>query len=89
VFDSVATCVCVCTDFVPVLMAPQKVTFGGSYKVDDATTVYAAADEAAKVSFAYKQKLNSFATVSLSAQVDSLNLASDNHKFGVTVNLTN
>jgi hypothetical protein len=72
-----------------VVWGHQKVTFGGSYKVDDATTVFGAADEAAKVSFAYKQKLNSFATVALSAQVDALNLASDNHKFGVTVNLTN
>jgi hypothetical protein len=66
-----------------------KVTFGGSFKVDDATTVYSTVDEGAKVSFAYKQKLNSFATVGVSTQVDALNLASDNHKFGLTLNLTN
>lgn len=66
-----------------------KVTLGGSYKVDDSTTVFATTDAAAKVSFAYKQKLNSFATLAVNTQVDALNLASDNHKFGLTLNLTN
>jgi len=64
-------------------------TIGGSYKVDADTTVYAAADEAAKVSFAYKQKLNSIATVTVSTQIATASLGSDDHKFGLTLSLTN
>jgi voltage-dependent anion channel protein 2 len=66
-----------------------KVAFGGSYKLDDTTTVFGTADEAAKLSFAYKQKLNTFATLTVSTQIDAVNLASDNHKFGLQLNLTN
>lgn len=66
-----------------------KVLIGGQYKLDADTTVSATADAAAKFSFAYKQKLSSTSTVTFNTQVDALNLASDNHKFGVTLNLTN
>jgi len=64
-------------------------TIGGAYKVDADTTVYAAADEAAKVSFAYKQRLNSVATVTVSTQIATASLGSDDHKFGLTLALTN
>ncbi len=67
----------------------QKVLIGGQYKVDADTTVSATADQCAKFSFAYKQKLSAFSTVTVNSQVDALNLASDNHKFGITLNLTN
>jgi voltage-dependent anion channel protein 2 len=69
--------------------ANTSVLFGGSYAVDAATTVYSTVDDSAKVSFAYKQKLNTLATVTVSSQVDALNLASDNHKFGLTLNIAN
>jgi len=66
-----------------------KLTLGGSYKVDSDATVFAAADATAKFSFAYKQKLNPSATITVNTQIDAQNLASDNHKFGLTLNLTN
>jgi len=66
---------------------PFAVTFGGSYKVDDNTTVHATADQAATVSFAYKQKLSSNATVTVSSQIDAVKLAEP--KFGLTLSLSN
>jgi len=68
---------------------PFGITFGGAYKVDADTTVTAIADNTAKVAVAYKQKLNPLATVTVSAQVDLPNLGSDDHKFGLVLNLTN
>jgi len=65
------------------------VTFGGAYKVDADTTVTAIADNTAKVSVAYKQKLSPLATVTVSAQLDVPNLGSDDHKFALVLNLTN
>jgi hypothetical protein len=63
-------------------------TFGGSYKVDDSTTINAAADSAGKVSVAYKARLSALATVTASAQVDAANLGGDAHKLGLTLQLT-
>jgi hypothetical protein len=66
----------------------QGLTFGGAYKVDADTTVNAAADNGGKVSVAYKQKLNSLATLTVNGQLDAANLGSDNHKFGLTLQLS-
>ncbi len=66
----------------------QSFKFGGSYKLDSDTTVHATADHEAKVSLAYKQKLNSFATLALNGQVDAADLGSDKHKFGLTLSLS-
>ncbi len=45
-------------------------------------------DQEAKVSLAYKQKLNSFATLALAGQVDAGNLGGDKHQFGLTLSLS-
>lgn len=66
-----------------------SVLFGGSYKVDKDTTVFAAVNQKAVVSFAYKQKLNSLATVTVNSQVDAGKIAGDDHKFGLTLSLSN
>ncbi len=66
----------------------QTFKFGGSYKVDADTTVHAAADHEAKVSLSYKQKLNSFATLTANSQLDASDLGSDKHKFGLTLALS-
>lgn len=65
------------------------IQFGGSYQLDVATTVYGAIDQDANVSLAYKQVLSKYATITLSSQVQANNFASDNHKFGLTLSLSN
>jgi hypothetical protein len=67
---------------------PFGFTVGGTYKVDSDTSVSGTADSAGKVSLAYKQKLNSLATLTTSGQVDALQLGSDNHKFGLSLSLS-
>jgi len=62
--------------------------FGGAYKVDSDTTLNATADHDAKVSLAYKQRLNSTATLAVSGQVAAAELGSDKHKFGLTLTLS-
>merc|ERR1719223_885563 len=69
--------------------APFNLTFGGQYKLDSTSTVTGTADSKGKVSMAYKQKLNDFATIAVSGQVDAMALDSDNHKFGLKLNLGN
>jgi len=66
-----------------------KIVFGGSYTVDDRTTVSATANQDALVSVAYKKKINPSATVTLNGQVDAPKLSSGSHKFGLTLALTN
>jgi len=66
---------------------PLGVTFGGSYKIDDNTTVFGTTTEAAVVSLAYKSKVNQYATVTVSSKFDAAKLA--DQKFGLTLSLTN
>ena len=77
-------CLCV----LPHVDVVQGVKLGGSYKLDADTTVNGTADQDAKLSLAYKQKLNSFATLAISGQVDASDLGSDKHKFGLTLTLS-
>uniref|UniRef100_A0A7R9VX27 Porin domain-containing protein n=1 Tax=Pseudictyota dubia TaxID=2749911 RepID=A0A7R9VX27_9STRA len=65
------------------------IAVGGEYKLDNDTTVSSAANSKGTVSLTYKQRLNGFATVSASGQVDAMQLGSDNHKFGLTLQLGN
>lgn len=67
---------------------PVALKFGGSYKLDADATVHGTVDHEAKVSLAYKQKLNSFATLAVSGQVDASDLGGDKHKFGLTLSLS-
>lgn len=62
---------------------------GGEYKLDSDTTVSTAANSKGTIALTYKQRLNGFATVSASGQVDAMQLGSDNHKFGLTLQLGN
>jgi len=66
---------------------PFALTFGGSYKIDDNTTLFGTTTAAAVVSLAYKQKVNPYATVTVSSQFDAAKLA--DQKFGLSLNLTN
>ena len=36
----------------------------------------------------YKQKISSLTTMTLAAQVDTVNLADNKHKFGLVLNIT-
>lgn len=65
--------------------APFGVSFGGKYKIDSDASLNGRVESTGKVSLAFNQKLNSFATLKASGQVDALALDSDNHKFGLTL----
>ncbi|KAL3929564.1 MAG: hypothetical protein SGPRY_001910 [Prymnesium sp.] len=62
--------------------------FGCMYKLDKDTTVKAKVDADGMLFSSYKQKLSPLATVTLAAQVDTVNLSDNKHKFGMILNVT-
>jgi len=64
-------------------------SFGCAYKMDKDTSVKGKVDAEGNLSASYKQKISSLTTLTLSAAVDTLNLAdSANHKFGLALTIT-
>lgn len=64
-------------------------SFGCAYKMDKDTSVKGKVDADGNLSASYKQKISSLTTLTLSAAVDTLNLAdSANHKFGLALTIT-
>ena len=45
-------------------------------------------DSEGVVCTSYKQKISSLTTMTLAAQVDTVNLADNKHKFGLVLNIT-
>jgi len=62
--------------------------FGCMYKLDKDTTVKGKVDADGMLYGSYKQVLSPIATMTLAAQIDTVNLSENKHKFGMVVNLT-
>ncbi|KAL1530388.1 hypothetical protein AB1Y20_001295 [Prymnesium parvum] len=62
--------------------------FGGMYKADKDTTVKAKVDGDGMLFCSYKQKLSPLATMTLAAQVNTVNLSDNKHQYGFILNIT-
>jgi len=62
--------------------------FGCMYKLDKDTTVKGKVDADGMLYSSYKQKLSPLATMTLAAQIDTVNLSENKHKFGMVLNVT-
>jgi voltage-dependent anion channel protein 2 len=62
--------------------------FGCQYKLDKDTTVKGKVDADGMLYSSYKQKLSPIATMTLAAQIDTVNLSENKHKFGMVLNVT-
>lgn len=63
-------------------------TFGMAYKLDKDTTVKSKVDSAGHLFASYKQKISKLTTMTLAADIDTVNLNGNKHKFGMVINLT-
>lgn len=64
-----------------------NLAFGCTYKLDKDTTVKSKVDSAGHLFASYKQKISKLTTMTLAAEIDTVNLDSK-HKFGMVLNLT-
>ena len=65
-----------------------SIAFGCMYKLDKDTTVKAKVDSEGILCTSYKQKISPLTTMTLAAQVDTVNLGDNKHKFGLQLNIT-
>ena len=72
----------------PLNKPDTDIEFGCAYKLDKDTTVKARVDSEGKLGTSYKQKISPLTTMTLAAQVDTVNLADNKHKFGLALNIT-
>jgi Eukaryotic porin len=61
---------------------------GLSYKLADATTLHAKVNSAGKVAVSYAQEVSSLTKLTFATEVDAANITSDDHKFGLLLNVT-
>jgi hypothetical protein len=61
---------------------------GLSYRAAADTTVTAKVNSAGKVAVSYAQQLSTLTKLTFASEVDAANVASDDHKFGVLLNIT-
>ena len=66
----------------------MTIKFGTAYKLDKDTTVKAKVDSDGVLCTSYKQKISPLTTMTLAAQVDTVNLGDNKHKFGLQLNIT-
>lgn len=69
-------------------MKQVDLEFGGKYKWDESSTLYAAVNRKADIKFAHEQKISPKATLNLYAEVKAVDLASDQHKLGTKLSLS-
>lgn len=65
-----------------------SLAFGCQYKLDKDTTVKSKVDSEGMLYASYKQKISKLTTMTLAAQIDTVNLSESKHKFGMVLNLT-
>ena len=72
----------------PLAKPDVGIEFGCAYKLDKDTSVKAKVDSDGVMCTSYKQKISPLTTMCLAAQVDTVNLSDNKHKFGLTLNIT-
>jgi voltage-dependent anion channel protein 2 len=72
----------------PLSKPDVAIEFGTAYKLDKDTTVKAKVDSEGILCTSYKQKISALTTMTLAAQVDTVNLGDNKHKFGLQLNVT-
>jgi len=61
---------------------------GCAYKLDKSTSIKGKVDADGVLSTSYKQQISSLTTMTLAAEIDTVNLTDSKHKFGLVLNLT-
>jgi len=72
----------------PLAKSDLSIEFGTAYKLDKDTSVKAKVDHDGILCTSYKQKISPLTTMTLAAQVDTVNLGDNKHKFGLQLNIT-
>jgi len=72
----------------PLSKPDVNIEFGTAYKLDGDTTVKAKVDSEGILCTSYKTKISSLTSMTLAAQVDTVNLGDNKHKFGMALNIT-
>ena len=72
----------------PLAKPDVAIEFGTAYKLDKDTAVKAKVDSEGILCCSYKQKISGLTTMTLAAQVDTVNLSDNKHKFGLQLNIT-
>lgn len=72
----------------PLAKPDMNIEFGCAYKLDKDTSVKAKVDSEGVMCTSYKLKVSPITTMTLAAQVDTVNLADNKHKFGLQLNIT-
>jgi voltage-dependent anion channel protein 2 len=72
----------------PLAKPDMTIEFGTAYKLDKDTTVKAKVDSDGILCASYKQKISPLTTMTLAAQVDTVQLSDSKHKFGLQLNVT-
>jgi len=72
----------------PLAKSDVAIQFGCAYKLDKDTAVKMKVDSEGILCSSYKQKISPLTTMTLAAQVDTVNLSDNKHKFGLQLNIT-
>jgi hypothetical protein len=62
---------------------------GAAYKAAADTTVTTKVTSGGKIAASYAQQVSPLAKLTFATEVDAANVASDDHKFGILLNITN
>lgn len=68
--------------------AEIDITFGCAFQLDKATTVKGKVDADGILCASYKQKISPITTMTLAAEIDTVNLSDNKHKYGLVLNVT-
>jgi len=72
----------------PLSKPDVNIEFGTAYKLDKDTMVKVKVDSEGILCSSYKLKISPLTTMTLAAQVDTVNLSDNKHKFGMALNIT-
>jgi len=72
----------------PLSKPDVAIEFGCNYQLDGDTKVKAKVDSEGILCASYKQNISKLTTMTLAAQVDTVNLSDNKHKFGLALNIT-
>lgn len=72
----------------PLAKPDVAIQFGCAYKLDKDTSVKGKVDSEGILGASYKQKISPLTTMTLAAQIDTVNLSDNKHKFGLQLNIT-
>lgn len=83
------TLLCLHVTIRPTLAESFNIEAGAAYKAAADTTVTTKVTSGGKIAASYAQQISPLAKLTFATEVDAANVASDDHKFGILLNITN